>query len=438
MLKNIKNSISYIHNIGIHSELSADLIAKVRMINTIVLIGIAINTLFLCLALFVYQSEPKVIGLIVSVIFIEGLVLVLNAFFSPKVSFYYIITSLTLIFTGLKIFYINNWGEQFMFLIIIYLVFLLFNGQKKQFFLVFIITLFFFIAEIVHQFLPEKMITSFFNTRDTRLYLFIVYVIWLVFLINLFHRRTMEAREEQGKLLLKLQQKNQEIQQVSSEVERFNHIASHDLKSPLRNIISFIGLTKIKLKREQYEDIPEQLDFIENASEQMNALIDDILTFSGIDETNSQITEIDVNELTSDVILDLDEFLQKRNGQIIFNILPSILTNRKTLKMVFQNFIKNAILYNESVQPTVKITYHVDSQHHIFNFEDNGIGIPKEFQGQVFEYFKRLHTYDTYKGTGLGLGICKKIIEKMGGQLSLISEVKKGSTFTVQLPLNDI
>lgn len=436
MIESIKHSISYIRNIGVHSELSVDLIAKVRMINIIALIAIMINIFSLGLSIFVYQSGPKGIYLILAVMSIELLVLVFNAFLPPRVVFYYIIASLTFLFGGLKIFYVNNWGEQFIFLIIIYLIFLLFVERKKQFFLVFIVTLFYIATEVIHQSLPKEMIISLFNTKDSRVYLFLIYVTWLSFLINLFHKRTVTASEEQAALLAKLQDKNEKIQQISSEVERFNHIASHDLKSPLRNIISFIGLIKIKLKRQLYQEIPENLDFIETATEQMSSLIDDILIFSGIDETNSNATEIDIDELVKDIAIDLGELLQKNNGQIIITPLPSIHTNYKTLKMVFQNFIKNAIQYNQSIHPTVKITYSTDNQHHTFEFKDNGIGIHKEYQDQIFEYFKRLHTYDTYKGTGLGLGICKKIIERMGGELSLTSKLGQGSVFIMQLPLN--
>ena len=143
MIEKLKHSIEYIRNIGVHTGLSVDLMDKVRTINTIILIGIALNLLFLCLAIFIYQAPTRVTILIISVIFIEALVLVFNAILVPKIVFYYIIASWTLLFTILKVFYVNNWGEQFLFLIIIYVVFLLFNERKKQFYLVLTITLFY-------------------------------------------------------------------------------------------------------------------------------------------------------------------------------------------------------------------------------------------------------------------------------------------------------
>ncbi|MFK7949658.1 MAG: ATP-binding protein [Saprospiraceae bacterium] len=439
MIEKIKHIITALRNVGIHSELSTDTASKVKMINTAVLIAITIDLISFGLATFVYKTnEPTAILLIITVILVEALVIVFNVFFSPKAVFNYVIISLTLLFTGLKIFYVNHWGEQFIFLIIIYFVFLLFNERKTQFILVTTITLFYIVADIIHQTLPDEMIQLLFDTKDSRVYLFVVYITLLSFLINLFHKRTIKESYEQQALLKQLQQQNEKIQKVSKEVERFNFIASHDLKSPLRNIVSFIGLTKIKLKRKQFHEVPEQLDFVENAAEQMNSLIDDILIFSKINDIKSYETKVDINELMYNITIELDDFLQKNNGQIIFNALPIIYTNPKTLKMVFKNFIKNAVLYNESKNPTVEITYFADNQSHIFKFKDNGIGIEKEFQAQVFEYFKRLHTYQSYKGTGLGLGICKKIIEKMGGKLSLQSEEGKGSTFTVSLPLNTV
>ena len=367
MIKKIKHSICYIRNIGVHSGLSTDLVTKVRMINTAMLIAIIIDFFALFLTVFVYKShEPKAVFLILILILIEVLVIIFNALFNPKITFYYILSSLTILFTGLKIFYVNHWGEQFVFLILIYFVFLLFNERKQQFLLVFSITLCYIIAEIIHQSLPDEMISLLFNSRDSKVYMFLIYTTLLTFSINLFHKGTVKASNEQKELLDQLQHKNEEIQKVSNEVERFNFIASHDLKSPLRNIISFIGLTKMKLTRQQFEEIPEQLDFIENATEQMNSLIDDILIFSKISATKSDETKVNINDLMYDITVELNDFLQENNGQILFNSLPTISTNYNTLKMVFQNIIKNAVLYNESFQPTVQIIHNTDNQYHTF------------------------------------------------------------------------
>ncbi len=202
----------------------------------------------------------------------------------------------------------------------------------------------------------------------------------------------------------------------------------------MRNIISFLGLANQKLKKKEYQAIPEQLSFVVNATDQLNLLVDDILAFSKIDQADNVNSTVNLHDLMEDIAQSLLHFLEKNNAEIKFNNLPTIKANYQNLKMVFFNLVKNGIQYNDSPQPTIEITYRRTAEHHLFQIKDNGIGISEEYQTKVFEYFKRLHTFETHRGTGLGLGICRKIVQKMGGDLSLTSEVGKGSVFKVQLP----
>jgi len=435
MLKNIKNTIEYIRNVGVHPELSPEIVEKIRTTNSMVLIGICINSFFLFLGIFVYQTPQRVVISIGTMSLILGITILFNTLKNKQLASYFLIIALTILFTYLKIIYANNWGEQFMFLIIISLVFLLFSDNRKQLVLVLVIVFFFMLAKFIHVSFFSDTISRFTSSEDSRVYMFIIYVLMLGFVLNLNKKRFIKESDRQNELLQALQDKNKEIQQVSKEVERFNHIASHDLKSPLRNIVSFIGLIKIKLKQKQYKDISEQLSFAENAGEQMHLLIDDILAFSNLSQPNDVMSNININDLIKDTIEHLSDFLKANDAQIEHNQLPIINANYEALKMVFQNLIKNGIQYNNSTQPIVKIVYSATNDQHIFEIKDNGIGVSKEFQSQIFEYFKRLHTYQAHQGTGLGLGICKKIIQKMGGELSLTSEEEKGSVFMVKLPL---
>lgn len=435
MIKKLKKKIEQIRNIGVSSNHSLKMVEKIRILNSMALIGISINIFFLCLDLFVYHTSMRVVILIGLMSLILGGILIFNRFKKIQVTFYYIIISSTILFSYLKIFYVNNWGEQFMFLILISLVLLLFDNIRQQLFFVAGIVALFIIAQVIHYSINDETTLSMTSSRDSRLYMFIIYALMLGFIINLHKKWIVSESELQLGLLKELQEKYQEIQEVSKEVERFNHIASHDLKSPLRNIVSFLGLIKVKLKRNKLDEIPEQLKFAEDASKQMNLLIDDILAFSNISESNDKLSSFRVDDLMNEVVEDLKDFIKTNNAQIEFNSLPTLNTNYKGLKMVFQNLVKNGIQYNNSTHPIVKITYSNQNNHNVFDIQDNGIGISEEFQSQVFEYFKRLHTYESYRGTGLGLGISKKIIDKMNGRLTLESKVGQGSVFRVMLPV---
>ena len=244
---------------------------------------------------------------------------------------------------------------------------------------------------------------------------------------------------EKNKMFFRLQEKNKKLLATTEELERFTYIASHDLKSPLRTIISFSDLTTMHLKRGQYDKLEDDLSFIKSGAHQMNYLVQDILEFSQINgKTDVEKKEIDLNDILEKVESNLLDEMNEKKVEIVKEELPSYYGNKTEFVLLFQNLIQNGIKYNTSESPLIQIgTIESDTSLCIY-IKDNGIGIEAEYHEKIFQFFKRLHTSIEYQGTGLGLGLCKKLIEKYGGQISIESQLGLGSTFIIELPKEGI
>lgn len=233
---------------------------------------------------------------------------------------------------------------------------------------------------------------------------------------------------------------NNKLTIKNEELARFAHIASHDLKEPLRNISSFAGLINLKARNlDLPKEILESLHFIQLNTHQMHTIIKDVLEYSKFD-TDKYIEEsVDLIQTIEDVKVTLSNFLSENNAQIITTNLPSVLSsNRGFLFLLLKNLINNGIKYNESETPTIEISCMEEETQYIFKIKDNGIGIDEVYFEQIFTMFKRLHTREKYKGSGLGLALCKRIVARMNGELTVESEVGKGSVFTIFHPKNSL
>jgi signal transduction histidine kinase len=251
---------------------------------------------------------------------------------------------------------------------------------------------------------------------------FIISMGWVTVVLIVFHR-------EREMFIRNLERKNEEL-------ERFTYIASHDLKSPLRTIISFGGMIKRDMEREKYEEINEKMDFVINGAKQMNYIIEGVLELSQLDNTRKkERTEVDLNNVIQKILLNLANEIQEKNAVIQFNQLPIFLGNEVELLLLFQNLIQNAIKYNKSNQPTVVISAYTTNKLLSIDFKDNGIGIDEAYFSQIFDFFKRLHNVSEYEGTGIGLGLCKRIVENYDGEIIVASQINKGSCFTVRFPI---
>lgn len=252
---------------------------------------------------------------------------------------------------------------------------------------------------------------------------------WIIIVLNIFDK-------DRNNLVRTLKINNEELIDTTEELERFTYIASHDLRSPLRTIISFIGLIERDVEKGNYDNIKNNLKFVKTGATQMNFLVKDVLEFSQF--KNQEVTEnslLDLNAVFEKAKFMLNEEIEGKGAKISCEKLPSFIGYELDFLMLFQNFIQNGIKYNESKSPQVKITGTKTDSDFKISFVDNGIGIEEKYFEQIFQFFKRLHNSTVYQGTGLGLGLCKKIITKYKGKVEVESELGIGTTFTIVLPL---
>ncbi|MFK8102646.1 MAG: ATP-binding protein [Saprospiraceae bacterium] len=238
-------------------------------------------------------------------------------------------------------------------------------------------------------------------------------------------------------LVKNLKSNNIELKNTTEELERFTYIASHDLKSPLRTIISFIGLIERDVARKNYTNIQENLNFVKTGAEQMNFLVQDILELSKLKKHEEAVpTLIDLNVVFEKAKHNLKEDISEKDAIIHCEKLPFFLGAELELLLLFQNFIQNGIKYNESKKPSVTISASQSDTQLKLTFKDNGIGIEEQYHEKIFLFFKRLHNSIKYQGTGLGLGLCKKIINNYEGQIDIDSTMGKGTSFTLSFPIS--
>lgn len=251
-------------------------------------------------------------------------------------------------------------------------------------------------------------------------------------------KAAIEELDTKSQILLQnqtqIQEQNLKLEAANQELEKFAYVASHDLKSPLRSVNSFLKLIKRKVRRYDNPEVLKEIDAATQRAEQMGLLIQDILDFSKIG-MDKEIADINLNEMLQILQAEMDNDGMAKNVSIHTDKpLPNLRANAKQIFMLFNHLIENGLLYNNSEIPSVHINYTTSAQHIIFTFKDNGIGIAKKNQEAVFEMFKRLHTQDQYKGSGIGLAVCKKIVEQYDGQIELESQLHQGTTMTIKFP----
>lgn len=243
-------------------------------------------------------------------------------------------------------------------------------------------------------------------------------------------KESLEEREKHMKILLeKLDQSNQELLRSNKDLEQFAYVASHDMKEPLRTVGTFTNLLDRKFGKQLEASGKEYMDFIIEGVERMSALINSLLTYSQVGKKDVEFKRNNLTWIVKSKIKDLSKIIDDKNAKIICNDLPIVYCAGDQIGMVFYNLILNGIKFNKSDQPHIKISHTENEKYWTFIIEDNGIGIQKEYQDQIFEIFKRLHSREEYEGTGIGLALCNKIILRHNGEISVTSEESEGTTF---------
>jgi light-regulated signal transduction histidine kinase (bacteriophytochrome) len=236
-------------------------------------------------------------------------------------------------------------------------------------------------------------------------------------------------REEELKKL------SEELARSNADLRQFAYAASHDLQEPLRVIIGFVNLLTKRYKGKLDEKATELIEYVVEGTERMQALIKDLLEYSQVGTRGKISKPTDCPLAIDKAVFNLQAAIEESGAIVTYDDLPPVMANSSQLTRLFQNLIGNAIKFRGKEAPKVHISAERKEDEWIFLIRDNGIGIDPKDAERIFTVFQRLHTREEYPGTGIGLAICKRIVERYGGRIWVESELGKGSTFYFKIPL---
>ncbi len=249
-------------------------------------------------------------------------------------------------------------------------------------------------------------------------------------------RKLHSAKEHLEDRNRELEHTTKELHHSNQELEQFAYAASHDLQEPLRVIVSYLQF----LEHLYLEGLDEKgKNFISrsiNAAKRMQAMIQSLLSYSRISTRGNPFSSCNTKEIIQTVLEDMDTLIQTKKATVNYDELPIMVIDKEQIHRLFLNLIGNALKYCDKDMATVTISAKQDNGGWLFSIKDNGIGIEGEYKEKIFELFQRLHGRGKYEGTGLGLAMCKKIVERHGGKIWVESELGKGSTFFFTLSEN--
>jgi light-regulated signal transduction histidine kinase (bacteriophytochrome) len=264
---------------------------------------------------------------------------------------------------------------------------------------------------------------------------------------NEIHERKI-SEEKVKELNRQLLENIARLESANKELDRFAFMASHDLQEPLRKIRMFSDRLSVKYKSVLDDEGSSFINRIQRAGERMENLIKDILTFSKLSIEKEPFVESDLNKLLDEVLVEMKEEVNEKHASIEIGQLPPLYVNPGLIRPLFHNLISNSLKYcKKDVPPMIRIRSEINSASALMNnknaptsycrifVEDNGIGFDQKYAEQIFGMFKRLHRNTEFEGTGIGLALCKKIVEEHNGFISALSKVDEGSTFIVSLPV---
>lgn len=241
-----------------------------------------------------------------------------------------------------------------------------------------------------------------------------------------------ELKETEQELI----KQKEELAKSNQQLNEFSYVASHDLQEPLRTVGNYMAL----LKRKFGDTLePDAFRYVENAvdaTKRMSTLIQDLLAFSRVTTHATEFIDVDLHVELKTVLENLEHSIQEKNAVIEYDELPVIKADQQQIIQLFQNLIGNALKYIKDKSPHVKISCEDKEQEWMFSVQDNGIGIDSKFHARVFKAFQRLHTREEFSGSGIGLAICQRVVERHGGEMCLESEEGKGSTFYFTIAKN--
>lgn len=255
--------------------------------------------------------------------------------------------------------------------------------------------------------------------------------------LSLAVRRALEEkrlRQEHREAEADLAQKVKELARSNAELEQLAYVASHDLQEPLRMVSSYTQLLAKRYQGQLDSDADKFIAYAVDGANRMQRLIQDLLAYSRVGKGQTDLVETSSEAALQHALTNLSQAITENNAVVTHDPLPPVVINELQLTQLFQNLVANAIKYHGPEIPRIHVFSITKDQELTFSVQDNGIGISAQYFERIFVMFQRLHARDEFSGTGIGLAISKKIIERHGGRISVESEPGKGSTFSFSLP----
>jgi light-regulated signal transduction histidine kinase (bacteriophytochrome) len=227
-----------------------------------------------------------------------------------------------------------------------------------------------------------------------------------------------------------------DLERSNAELEQFAYVASHDLQEPLRMITGYTQLLAKRYGDKLDQNANEYIGYAVDGAKRMQRLIHDLLDYSRVGTRGKEFAPTDCGAVVAGTLRALQPAIEESAATVTHDPLPTVMGDESQLLQLFQNLLGNAIKYRDSKPPVVQVSCKQEGGNWLFSVRDNGIGIDPQYANRIFVIFQRLHGRDKYAGTGIGLAVCKKIVERHGGKIWLESESGKGAAFHFTIPMN--
>jgi signal transduction histidine kinase len=253
--------------------------------------------------------------------------------------------------------------------------------------------------------------------------------------IDAMRQRIVDELAQVESARAQLEEQAIELQRSNADLEQFAYVASHDLQEPLRKIASFCQALQSRYGGQLDERADQYIDFAVDGAKRMQVLINDLLAFSRVGRSGREQEAVELEQVLETVKTALADALSRTGGSIVSGPLPAVQGDRAQLTSLLQNLISNALKFHGAEVPVIRLDARRDGDWWELSCSDNGLGIESEYAERIFLIFQRLHSRDAYEGTGIGLALCRKIVEYHGGRIWLDTEHADGASFHMTLPI---